>query len=211
MCGPTSAGAGSASACSPSWRRSRATRGLPLLRLETGIHNTEALALYRARGLYRVRGRSAITRPDPLSVFMEKRVNNLTIAAIAREANRMPGNLSFDDLKKAVAGRHDRHRARRHGRHAGPPDRQALPGGVFRRRRARGDARLRLPARQRHRHGAGARLRGGELGQGLRRFRHEARHGDAAPRCRGSKAPRWCSPTCSTTTTTTCRTRRAPC
>ena len=77
-------------------------------------------------------------------------------------------------------GRQHRYRPGRHGRHAGPADRQALPGRVLRRRRPRGDARLRLPARQRHRHGAGARLRGGELGQGLRRFRPEARPGDAA-------------------------------
>jgi putative acetyltransferase len=47
--------------------------GLDLLRLETGIHNAEALALYRKAGFgegepfgdYRV---------DPLSVFMEKRL-----------------------------------------------------------------------------------------------------------------------------------------
>ena len=51
----------------------------------------------------------------------------------------------------------------------------------FCRRRTRGNPRLRLSARRRHRHGAGAGLRGGELGQGLWRFRHEARHDDAAP------------------------------
>ena len=80
-------------------------------------------------------------------------------------------------VRRAEGGgdrRHHRHGAGGHGRHAGPADRQALPGRVFRRRRARGDARLRLPARQRHRHGAGAGLRGGELGQGLRRFRAQA-------------------------------------
>jgi putative acetyltransferase len=48
--------------------------GLPLLRLETGIHNTEALALYR-------RARFVECEPfgdyvlDPLSVFMEKRLD----------------------------------------------------------------------------------------------------------------------------------------
>ena len=48
--------------------------GLPLLRLETGIRNTEALALYRRAGFT---GRAAFGdyAPDPLSVFMEKRVN----------------------------------------------------------------------------------------------------------------------------------------
>jgi amino acid transporter len=65
----------------------------------------------------------------------------------------------------------------------GPADRQALPGRVLPRRptdrRHRRDAWLRLSARQRHRHGAGARLRGGQLGQGLWRFRHEARPVDA--------------------------------
>lgn len=47
---------------------------LPWLRLETGIHNTEALALYRRVGF----GECAAFgdyAPDPLSVFMEKRVN----------------------------------------------------------------------------------------------------------------------------------------
>jgi putative acetyltransferase len=48
--------------------------GFPLLRLETGIHNTEALALYRRAGF----GECAPFgdyEPDPLSVFMEKRVD----------------------------------------------------------------------------------------------------------------------------------------
>ena len=90
--------------------------------------------------------------------------------------------------RKSYPGRVEEGRRRRrdrHGRgllprHAGPADRQALPGRIFPRRRLRGDPRLRLPARQRHRHGAGAGLRGGQLGEGLWRFRHEARPGDAA-------------------------------
>ena len=47
--------------------------GLPLLRLETGIHNKDALALYRGAGFveYEAFGDYA---PDPLSVFMEKRI-----------------------------------------------------------------------------------------------------------------------------------------
>jgi putative acetyltransferase len=49
-------------------------RRLPLLRLETGIHNTEALALYRRAG-FAQRDRFGDYAPDPLSVFMEKRVN----------------------------------------------------------------------------------------------------------------------------------------
>ena len=44
---------------------------LPLLRLETGIHNTEALALYRRAGFVE-RAAFGDYAPDPLSVFMEK-------------------------------------------------------------------------------------------------------------------------------------------
>jgi putative acetyltransferase len=50
----------------------RAAR-LPLLRLETGIHNTDALALYRGAGFVECAAFGDY-RPDPLSVFMEKRV-----------------------------------------------------------------------------------------------------------------------------------------
>jgi putative acetyltransferase len=46
---------------------------LPHLRLETGIHNTEALGLYRRAG-FRECAAFGDYRPDPLSVFMEKRV-----------------------------------------------------------------------------------------------------------------------------------------
>ena len=46
---------------------------MPLLRLETGIHNREALALYRRAGFIE-RGPFGDYAPDPLSVFMEKRV-----------------------------------------------------------------------------------------------------------------------------------------
>jgi putative acetyltransferase len=47
--------------------------GLPLLRLETGIHNTEALALYRRAGFQECEPFGDYA-PDPLSVFLEKRV-----------------------------------------------------------------------------------------------------------------------------------------
>ena len=47
---------------------------LPLLRLETGIHNTEVLALYRRAGFVECRAFGDYV-PDPLSVFMEKRVD----------------------------------------------------------------------------------------------------------------------------------------
>ena len=45
--------------------------GVPLARLETGIHQPEALALYARLGYVR-RGPFGAYRPDPLSVFMEK-------------------------------------------------------------------------------------------------------------------------------------------
>jgi putative acetyltransferase len=48
--------------------------GRHLLRLETGIHNTEALALYRRAGFIACSPFGDYA-PDPLSVFMEKRVN----------------------------------------------------------------------------------------------------------------------------------------
>lgn len=48
--------------------------GLPLLRLETGIHNDDALALYRAAGFVEC-APFGDYKPDPLSVFMEKRVS----------------------------------------------------------------------------------------------------------------------------------------
>ena len=44
---------------------------LPLLRLETGIHQPEALGLFRAAGFREISAFGAYA-PDPLSVFMEK-------------------------------------------------------------------------------------------------------------------------------------------
>ena len=46
-------------------------RGIDLFRLETGVRQPEAIALYRKLG-YRERGPFGAYRPDPLSVFMEK-------------------------------------------------------------------------------------------------------------------------------------------
>jgi len=43
------------------------------LQLETGIHNAEALALYRRAGYVEI-GPFGAYEPDPLSVFMEKRL-----------------------------------------------------------------------------------------------------------------------------------------
>ena len=47
-------------------------RGVTVFRLETGVRQPEALGLYRKLG-YRERGPFGSYRPDPLSVFMEKR------------------------------------------------------------------------------------------------------------------------------------------
>lgn len=48
-------------------------RGILICRLETGIKQTAALELYRKMG-YSVRGPYGAYQPDPLSVFMEKRL-----------------------------------------------------------------------------------------------------------------------------------------
>ena len=55
-----------------------AARGVDLLRLETGVRQPAALALYRKLG-YRQRGPFGAYRPDPLSVFMEKRLAGETL------------------------------------------------------------------------------------------------------------------------------------
>jgi len=49
---------------------------LALLRLETGIHQAEAIALYRASG-YVDCGAFGDYKPDPLSRFMEKRLEGV--------------------------------------------------------------------------------------------------------------------------------------
>ncbi|MBM3602134.1 MAG: GNAT family N-acetyltransferase [Alphaproteobacteria bacterium] len=48
--------------------------GLALLRLETGIRQPEALGLYRSSG-FRETGPFGDYRPDPLSLFMAKRLD----------------------------------------------------------------------------------------------------------------------------------------
>ena len=47
---------------------------VPALRLETGIHNLDAIALYRRAGFVECEAFGDY-KPDPLSVFMEKRVD----------------------------------------------------------------------------------------------------------------------------------------
>jgi putative acetyltransferase len=49
-------------------------QGRPLLRLETGIHQPEALGLYRALGYRDCASFGDYPVDDPLSVFMEKRL-----------------------------------------------------------------------------------------------------------------------------------------
>ncbi|WP_117191117.1 GNAT family N-acetyltransferase [Rhizobium terrae] len=48
--------------------------GLSAIRLETGIHQPQAVGLYRAHGFEEI-GPFASYRPDPLSIFMEKRLS----------------------------------------------------------------------------------------------------------------------------------------
>lgn len=48
-------------------------RGVELVRLETGVRQPEAIGLYNKLG-YRERGPFGAYQPDPLSVFMEKRL-----------------------------------------------------------------------------------------------------------------------------------------
>lgn len=50
-----------------------AQNGQTCCRLETGIHQPEAIGLYRSHG-YREIGPFGDYRPDPLSLFMEKRL-----------------------------------------------------------------------------------------------------------------------------------------
>lgn len=52
-------------------------RGINLFRLETGVRQPQALGLYAALG-YAERGPFGQYRPDPLSVFMEKHVDEAT-------------------------------------------------------------------------------------------------------------------------------------
>jgi len=49
-------------------------RGIGIVRLETGIRQPEAIALYRAYGFAQVAAFGSY-KPDPLSIFMEKRLS----------------------------------------------------------------------------------------------------------------------------------------
>lgn len=65
------------------WLHAQALRrGCRALRLETGIHQAEALGLYGRAG-FAPRGPFADYAPDPLSVFMERRLPGLGLERIA--------------------------------------------------------------------------------------------------------------------------------
>lgn len=68
---PSWRGGGRAQALLARLEAEAAARGCTVARLETGIHQHEALAFY-ARAGYRRRGPFGGYGPDPLSVFMEK-------------------------------------------------------------------------------------------------------------------------------------------
>jgi putative acetyltransferase len=70
---PRARGRGLARAIMARLEAEAAAESRMILRLETGIHQPEALGLYEALGFAR-RGPFADYGPDPLSVFMEKRL-----------------------------------------------------------------------------------------------------------------------------------------
>ncbi len=70
---PAARGKGVARAIMEVLEREAAQRGVTLMQLETGIKQSEAIALYRRSG-YVERGPFGSYQPDPLSIFMEKRL-----------------------------------------------------------------------------------------------------------------------------------------
>lgn len=73
---PAARGKGVARALMEALERAAAAAGVTLMQLETGIHQPEAIALYRRFG-YVQRGPFGGYKPDPLSLFMEKRLASL--------------------------------------------------------------------------------------------------------------------------------------
>jgi putative acetyltransferase len=67
-------GRGAAKAIMDYLERHLVDQGIAHARLETGIHQPEAIGLYHRLG-YRQRPAFGAYRPDPLSLFMEKRLN----------------------------------------------------------------------------------------------------------------------------------------
>jgi putative acetyltransferase len=70
---PAARGKGIARAIMDVLEREAASLGVTLMQLETGIKQSEAIALYRKFG-YTERGPFGAYQPDPLSLFMEKRL-----------------------------------------------------------------------------------------------------------------------------------------
>jgi putative acetyltransferase len=70
---PAARGKGIARALMEALERDAARLGVTLMQLETGIKQPEAIALYRKFG-YAERGPFGRYQPDPLSLFMEKRL-----------------------------------------------------------------------------------------------------------------------------------------
>jgi putative acetyltransferase len=70
---PVARGKGIARLIMDALEREAAKLGVALMQLETGIKQPEAIALYRRFG-YVERGPFGSYRPDPLSLFMEKRL-----------------------------------------------------------------------------------------------------------------------------------------
>jgi putative acetyltransferase len=70
---PAARGKGIARLIMEALEREAAKLGVALMQLETGIKQPEAIALYRKLG-YVERGPFGSYRPDPLSLFMEKRL-----------------------------------------------------------------------------------------------------------------------------------------
>lgn len=70
---PVARGKGIARAIMAALEREASRLGITLMQLETGIRQPEAIALYRKFG-YAERGPFGAYKPDPLSLFMEKRL-----------------------------------------------------------------------------------------------------------------------------------------
>ena len=70
---PAARGKGVARAIMEALEREAAKLGVTLMQLETGIRQPEAITLYRKFG-YAERGPFGAYQPDPLSLFMEKRL-----------------------------------------------------------------------------------------------------------------------------------------
>jgi putative acetyltransferase len=70
---PAARGKGVARVLMEALERDAARLGVTLMQLETGIKQPEAIALYRKFG-YAERGPFGSYQPDPLSLFMEKRL-----------------------------------------------------------------------------------------------------------------------------------------